>query len=33
MVATLPLAQLCFFHMLLVKKGISTNDYFIALRE
>ncbi|XP_065020237.1 probable protein S-acyltransferase 22 isoform X2 [Musa acuminata AAA Group] len=33
MVATLPLAQLCFFHMLLVKKGISTYDYFIALRE
>ncbi|THU72289.1 hypothetical protein C4D60_Mb04t10520 [Musa balbisiana] len=33
MVATLPLAQLCFFHMLLVKKGISTYDYVIALRE
>ncbi|KAI4386389.1 hypothetical protein MLD38_004324 [Melastoma candidum] len=33
MVATLPLAQLFFFHVLLVKKGISTYDYIIALRE
>ncbi|KAJ6982629.1 protein S-acyltransferase 22 [Populus alba x Populus x berolinensis] len=33
MIATLPLAQLFFFHILLVKKGISTYDYIIALRE
>ncbi|CAI0394404.1 unnamed protein product [Linum tenue] len=33
MLATLPLAQLFFFHILLVKKGISTYDYIIALRE
>ncbi|CAI0462967.1 unnamed protein product [Linum tenue] len=33
MFATLPLAQLFFFHILLVKKGISTYDYIIALRE
>lgn len=33
MTATLPLAQLFFFHILLVKKGISTYDYIIALRE
>ncbi|KAK9116622.1 hypothetical protein Sjap_015569 [Stephania japonica] len=33
MVATLPLAQLFFFHVLLIKKGISTYDYIIALRE
>ncbi|XP_010923563.1 probable protein S-acyltransferase 22 [Elaeis guineensis] len=33
MVATLPLAQLFFFHVLLLKKGISTYDYIIALRE
>lgn len=33
MVATLPLAQLFFFHILLIKKGISTYDYIIALRE
>ncbi|CAD5185096.1 unnamed protein product [Musa acuminata subsp. malaccensis] len=33
MVATLPLAQLLFFHILLIKKGISTYDYIIALRE
>ncbi|CAA0828723.1 Probable protein S-acyltransferase 22 [Striga hermonthica] len=32
-VATLPLAQLFFFHILLIKKGISTYDYIIALRE
>ncbi|KAK4780850.1 hypothetical protein SAY87_016956 [Trapa incisa] len=31
--ATLPLAQLFFFHILLIKKGISTYDYIIALRE
>ncbi|KAG1347870.1 S-acyltransferase [Cocos nucifera] len=33
MVATLPLAQLFCFHVLLIKKGISTYDYVIALRE
>ncbi|KAG4110966.1 hypothetical protein ERO13_D13G078700v2 [Gossypium hirsutum] len=33
MVATLPIAQLLFFHILLMKKGISTYDYIIALRE
>ncbi|KAI4381368.1 hypothetical protein MLD38_007445 [Melastoma candidum] len=33
MIATLPLAQLFFFHVLLLKKGISTYDYIIALRE
>ncbi|KAH0919477.1 hypothetical protein HID58_027137 [Brassica napus] len=33
MLATLPLAQLFFFHILLVKKGISTYDYIVALRE
>ncbi|KAG0481933.1 hypothetical protein HPP92_010017 [Vanilla planifolia] len=33
MLATLPLAQLFFFHVLLIKKGISTYDYIIALRE
>nr|XP_043606280.1 probable protein S-acyltransferase 22 [Erigeron canadensis] len=33
MVATLPLVQLFFFHILLIKKGISTYDYIIALRE
>ncbi|XP_068656132.1 probable protein S-acyltransferase 22 [Aristolochia californica] len=33
MIATLPLAQLFFFHVLLMKKGISTYDYIIALRE
>ncbi|CAK9163407.1 unnamed protein product [Ilex paraguariensis] len=33
MIATLPLAQLLFFHVLLIKKGISTYDYIIALRE
>lgn len=33
MLATLPLAQLFFFHILLIKKGISTYDYIIALRE
>ncbi|XP_011012654.1 PREDICTED: probable protein S-acyltransferase 22 [Populus euphratica] len=33
MIATLPLAQLFFFHILLVKKGISTYDYIIALRD
>ncbi|XP_031491839.1 probable protein S-acyltransferase 22 isoform X1 [Nymphaea colorata] len=31
--ATLPLAQLFCFHVLLIKKGISTYDYIIALRE
>ncbi|KAG0552253.1 hypothetical protein BDA96_01G492600 [Sorghum bicolor] len=33
MVATVPLVQLLCFHILLVKKGISTYDYIIALRE
>ncbi|XP_028055235.1 probable protein S-acyltransferase 22 isoform X1 [Camellia sinensis] len=33
MIATLPLTQLFFFHILLIKKGISTYDYIIALRE
>ncbi|KAK1437721.1 hypothetical protein QVD17_03517 [Tagetes erecta] len=33
MIATLPLVQLLFFHILLIKKGISTYDYIIALRE
>ncbi|PKU72155.1 putative S-acyltransferase [Dendrobium catenatum] len=33
MLSTLPLAQLFFFHVLLIKKGISTYDYIIALRE
>ncbi|XP_073143616.1 probable protein S-acyltransferase 22 [Henckelia pumila] len=33
MIATLPIAQLFFFHILLIKKGISTYDYIIALRE
>ncbi|KAJ3673925.1 hypothetical protein LUZ60_005917 [Juncus effusus] len=33
MLATLPLAQLFFFHLLLINKGISTYDYIIALRE
>ncbi|KAG6473701.1 probable protein S-acyltransferase 22 isoform X1 [Zingiber officinale] len=33
MVATLPVAQLFFFHILLIKKGLSTYDYIIALRE
>uniref|UniRef100_A0A5B6YNI0 S-acyltransferase n=2 Tax=Davidia involucrata TaxID=16924 RepID=A0A5B6YNI0_DAVIN len=33
MIATLPLAQLFFFHILLIKKGISTYDYIITLRE
>ncbi|KAL6645603.1 hypothetical protein ACP70R_017211 [Stipagrostis hirtigluma subsp. patula] len=33
MIATIPLAQLLCFHILLIKKGISTYDYIIALRE
>ncbi|XP_020959574.1 probable protein S-acyltransferase 22 [Arachis ipaensis] len=33
MIATLPVAQLFFFHILLVEKGISTYDYIIALTE
>ncbi|KAL8150147.1 hypothetical protein V2J09_019955 [Rumex salicifolius] len=32
-IATLPLAQLFFFHILLIRKGLSTYDYIIALRE
>uniref|UniRef100_A0A0D9XIP7 S-acyltransferase n=1 Tax=Leersia perrieri TaxID=77586 RepID=A0A0D9XIP7_9ORYZ len=33
MVATIPLTQLFCFHVLLIKKGISTYDYIVALRE
>ncbi|CAD6204816.1 unnamed protein product [Miscanthus lutarioriparius] len=33
MVATIPLSQLLCFHILLIKKGISTYDYIVALRE
>eukprot|EP01018_Ginkgo_biloba_P035352 Gb_24689 [translate_table: standard] len=33
MIATLPLGQLFFFHVLLIRKGISTYDYIIAMRE
>ncbi|KAG8088554.1 hypothetical protein GUJ93_ZPchr0010g10070 [Zizania palustris] len=33
MLATVPLAQLFCFHVLLIKKGISTYDYIVALRE
>ncbi|CAO2828739.1 unnamed protein product [Amaranthus hypochondriacus] len=33
MIATLPLVQLFFFHILLIKKGLTTYDYIIALRE
>ncbi|OEL17669.1 putative protein S-acyltransferase 22 [Dichanthelium oligosanthes] len=32
-VATIPLSQLLCFHILLIKKGISTYDYIVALRE
>ncbi|KAH9315176.1 hypothetical protein KI387_023803, partial [Taxus chinensis] len=33
MVATLPLGQLFFFHVLLLRKGVSTYDYIVAMRE
>eukprot|EP00252_Welwitschia_mirabilis_P027894 TRINITY_DN977_c0_g1_i4.p1 TRINITY_DN977_c0_g1~~TRINITY_DN977_c0_g1_i4.p1 ORF type:complete len:444 (+),score=99.67 TRINITY_DN977_c0_g1_i4:357-1688(+) len=33
MIATLPLGQLFFFHILLINKGISTYDYIVAMRE
>ncbi|KAG2537905.1 hypothetical protein PVAP13_9NG323800 [Panicum virgatum] len=33
MIATIPLSQLLCFHILLIKKGISTYDYIVALRE
>ncbi|XP_057530761.1 probable protein S-acyltransferase 22 [Amaranthus tricolor] len=33
MIATLPLVQLFFFHILLIKKGLTTYDYIVALRE
>ncbi|ESW29846.1 hypothetical protein PHAVU_002G103600 [Phaseolus vulgaris] len=33
MIATLPVVQLFFFHILLIKKGLSTYDYIIAMRE
>ncbi|KAL2344599.1 hypothetical protein Fmac_005884 [Flemingia macrophylla] len=32
-IATLPVVQLFFFHILLIKKGLSTYDYIIAMRE
>ncbi|CAN6294031.1 unnamed protein product [Urochloa humidicola] len=32
-IATIPLCQLLCFHILLIKKGISTYDYIVALRE
>eukprot|EP00256_Glycine_max_P014889 XP_003529465.1 probable protein S-acyltransferase 22 [Glycine max] len=33
MIATLPVVQLFFFHILLINKGLSTYDYIIAMRE
>lgn len=33
MAATYPVAQLFCFHVLLIKKGISTYDYIVAMRE
>eukprot|EP00249_Psilotum_nudum_P032180 c47396_g1_i1 orf=1-828(+) len=33
MVAIFPLGQLLCFHVLLIKKGISTYDYVVAMRE
>ncbi|XP_047179443.1 probable protein S-acyltransferase 22 isoform X3 [Vigna umbellata] len=33
MIATLPVVQLFFFHILLIKKGLSTYDYIIGMRE
>ncbi|KAK7400872.1 hypothetical protein VNO78_12180 [Psophocarpus tetragonolobus] len=33
MIATLPVVQLFFFHVLLIRKGLSTYDYIIAMRE
>ncbi|CAI8617584.1 unnamed protein product [Vicia faba] len=33
MIATLPVVQLFFFHILLIKKGLSTYDYIVAMRE
>ncbi|RDX77975.1 putative protein S-acyltransferase 22, partial [Mucuna pruriens] len=33
MIATLPVVQLFFFHILLIRKGLSTYDYIIAMRE
>ncbi|RLN41126.1 putative S-acyltransferase [Panicum miliaceum] len=33
MIATIPLSQLLCFHILLIKRGISTYDYIVALRE
>ncbi|KAL3685000.1 hypothetical protein R1sor_003022 [Riccia sorocarpa] len=33
MLATLPLTQLLFFHLILIKKGITTYDYIVAIRE
>eukprot|EP00249_Psilotum_nudum_P008254 c21145_g1_i1 orf=710-2932(-) len=32
-IATFPLGQLFCFHVLLIKKGISTYDYIVAMRE
>ncbi|WJX50904.1 putative protein S-acyltransferase 22 [Trifolium repens] len=33
MIATLPVVQLFFFHILLIKKGLTTYDYIVAMRE
>ncbi|MCO5614232.1 hypothetical protein L7F22_068512 [Adiantum nelumboides] len=33
MAVTYPLTQLFFFHILLIRKGISTYDYIVAMRE
>ncbi|KAL2653241.1 hypothetical protein R1flu_021369 [Riccia fluitans] len=33
LLATLPLTQLLFFHFILIKKGITTYDYIVAIRE
>ncbi|CAI8590008.1 unnamed protein product [Vicia faba] len=33
MITTLPVVQLFFFHILLIKKGLITYDYVVAMRE
>ncbi|XP_024538144.1 probable protein S-acyltransferase 22 [Selaginella moellendorffii] len=33
LLATFPLGQLFFFHLILIHKGISTYDYIVAMRE
>ncbi|KAG0620407.1 hypothetical protein M758_4G213400 [Ceratodon purpureus] len=33
MLATIPLCQLFFFHLILIHKGITTYDYILAVRE